>query len=170
MSCVGAPARTTGAAVVSCDDWISYRARWRQKGQLDPLLDRDTGEADGPLWIRRSLLQQLGKPPADAKDRPQWRAQLFELVGPADWAHVALPLAISPPVELSSVQPAQPKGNPLVSVLIPSGGFHKPIGGRQTMLLRHCLTCLLQRSDYRAGNVLIDGGEFSSASLKNLRI
>ena len=75
---------------------------------------------------------------------------------PAAWAHVALPLAVSPAVELPPVQPAQPKGSPLVSVLIPSGGFHKPIGGRDTMLLRHCLTCLLQRSDYRELEIVLD--------------
>ena len=72
----------TGAQVVSCDDWLllpSGKRLWRQKGQLDPLLDRATGEADGPLWIQRSVLDQLGEPPADAKDRPQWRAQLFDM-------------------------------------------------------------------------------------------
>ena len=88
------------------------------------------------------------------------------MVGAGAWAHVALPLVVSPPVELPSLQPAQPKGSPLVSVLIPSGGFHKPIGGRDTMLLRHCLTCLLQRSDYRELEiVLIDGGELSREEL-----
>ena len=34
------------------------------------------------------------------------------------------------------------------------------------MLLRHCLTCLLQRSDYRELEiVLIDGGELSREEL-----
>jgi hypothetical protein len=159
----------TGAAVVSCDDWLplaSGKRLWHQKGQLDPLLDRATGEADGPLWIQRNVLDQLGQPPVAAKDRPTWRSQLFELVGPSAWAHVALPLAVSPPVELPPMQAAQPKGSPLVSVLIPSGGFHKPIGGRKTMLLRHCLTCLLQRSEYRELEiVLIDGGELSREEL-----
>ena len=159
----------TGAAVVSCDDWLplaSGKRLWRQKGQLDPLSDRVTGEADGPLWIQRSLLEQLGEPPADAKARADWRADLFEMVGAGAWAHVALPLVVSPAVEMFPAQPAQPKGNPLVSVLIPSGGFHKPIAGRSTMLLRHCLTCLLQRSDYRELEiVLIDGGELSREEL-----
>ena len=159
----------TGAAVVSCDDWLplaSGKRLWRQKGRLDSLLDRATGEADGPLWIQRNVLHQLGEPPADAKDRPKWRAALLERVGPAAWAHVALPLALSPTVEGLPAQPAQPKGNPLVSVLIPSGGFHKPIAGRSTMLLRHCLTCLLQRSDYRELEiVVIDGGELSREEL-----
>ena len=160
----------TGAQVVSCDDWLplpSGKRLWRQKGQLDPVLDRVTQEADGPLWIQSNLLHQLGEPPADAEARPAWRAQLFKMVGAGAWAHVALPLADSPSVELSPAQPAQPKGAPLVSVLIPSGGFQKPIGGRNTMLLRHCMTCLLQRSDYRELEiVLIDGGEFSAAELR----
>ena len=160
----------TGAAVVTCDDWLplaSGKKLWRQKGQLDPLLDRATGEADGPLWIRRNLLQKLGEPPNESKARPGWRAQLLDVVGAQVWAHVALPLAVSPAVQLPLSQPAQPKGNPLVSVLIPSGGFHKPIAGRSTMLLRHCLSCLLQRSDYRELEiVLIDGGELSSGELE----
>ncbi|QNJ07659.1 beta-glycosyltransferase/ family 2 [Synechococcus sp. Minos11] len=160
----------TCAQVVSCDDWLplaSGKRLWRQKGQLDPLLDRVTGEAEGPLWIQRNLLQELGEPPEQLQARPAWRDHLFETVGAEAWAHVALPLAISPPVELPPAQAAQPKGSPLVSVLIPSGGFHKPMHGRSTMLLRHSLTCLLQRSDYRELEiVLIDGGELNAAELE----
>jgi len=96
-----------------------------------------------------------------------WRTQLMSTVGPAAWAHVALPLAVSPPRGFSRALPVLPRGTPLVSVLIPSAGFHKPIGGCSTMLLRHSLASLLQRSDYRQLEiVLIDGGELSSAQLQ----
>ena len=160
----------TGAAVVSCDDWVSLangRRAWRQKGQFDPLLEPLPHESEGPLWIRRELLQQLGHPPTELTQRFLWRVALFEAVGAAAWAHVALPLVTAPVQDLPSVQPAQPQGDPLVSVLIPSGGFCKPIGGRSTMLLRHGLQTLLQRSEYRQLEiVLIDGGELTPRELK----
>lgn len=167
--------RRSNARVVSCDDWVPLpgqgRWAWRQKGQLDPLLDGALGEGDGPLWLERSLLEALGPPPPQAAARPPWRAQLLAAVGPGAWGHVALPLLQAPaqPLALASFQPAIPLGEPLVSVLIPSGGFHKTIQGRSTLLLRHCLGQLLQRSRYRQLEiVLIDGGELSAELLAEL--
>ena len=50
--------------------------------------------------------------------------------------------------------------------MIPSGGFFKSVNGRSTMLFRHCLTTLLQRTDYRNLEiVLVDGGEFTDEQL-----
>lgn len=162
--------RRTGAAVVSCDDWVPLpggRRAWRQKGQPDPLLDPRLREAEGPLWLRSELLRQLGQPPAGPAAQALWRAQLLAVVGQQGWAHVALPLLTAPALELPLLQPAQPVGQPLVSVLIPSGGFHKPIAGRSTMLLRHGLQTLLQRSEYRQLEiVLIDGGELQPHELR----
>ena len=160
----------SGAAVVSCDDWVPVaggRHVWRPKGQFDPLLEPQLQESEGPLWLRRELVQQLGDPPIDPFQRFRWRAALLEAVGAGGWAHVALPLVTAPAQTLLAVQPAQPQGEPLVSVLIPSGGFCKPIGGRSTMLLRHGLQTLLQRSEYRQLEiVLIDGGELTPRELK----
>ena len=160
----------SGAAVVSCDDWVPVangRRAWRQKGRFDPLLEPQLQESEGPLWLRRELLEQLGDPPLDPAQRVRWRAALLDAVGADGWAHVALPLVTAPAPVVPPLQPAQPQGQPLVSVLIPSGGFCKSVGGRSTMLLRHGLQTLLQRSEYRQLEiVLIDGGELADRELK----
>ena len=156
----------TGAAVVSCDDWVPLlggRRAWRQKGQYDHFADKALQEFEGPLWICSDLLAHLGEPPVSVDQRVTWRRLLFSVVGGHGWAHVALPLLNAPNQEFAQAQPATPQGHPLVSVLIPSAGFHKPIAGRPTMLVRHCLQTLLQRSEYRELEiVLIDGGELST--------
>lgn len=156
----------SGAHVVSCDDWVparhSERLRWREKGQLDSLLDEGTGFADGPLWIKRELLARFGWPPDEPLKRPAWRRALFEGIDPNSWAHVPLPLAVGPRVNLAPASPGIPKSSAKVSVMIPSGGFYKSVDGRKTMLIRHCLTTLLQRTDYRNLEIiLVDGGELS---------
>ena len=158
------------AQIVSCDDWVPARRteklRWREKGQLDFYFDRETGSADGPLLISQRLVQRFGIPPEDFADRPFWRKKVFDFVGTHGWAHVALPLAVSPRVPLEPAIPSMPKCNDLVSVLIPSGAFLKSVGGRDKMMIRHCLETLLQRSDYRNLEiVLVDGGEFSDQEL-----
>ena len=166
----------SNALVVSCDDWVPSRngdrLRWREKGQLDSYLDARTGFFDGPLLLANQLIAQHGLPPESSALRPKWRSTVFREIGLTRWAHVPLPLAVCSQYTHEPAQPAKPKNQELISVLIPSGGFFKPVNGRSTMLLRHCLTTLLQRSDYRNLEVVIvDGGEFTDAQLvefKNL--
>jgi hypothetical protein len=161
----------SNALVVSCDDWLPQangKRAWRHKGRLDPFLDGAIGAAEGPLWLSNAVLQQLGPPPKTAPERIQWRSQLMACVGVQKWAHVPLPLVQAP---LPSLKPqlVSPKGNPLVSVLIPSGGFSKPIKGHSTLLLRHCLQALLSRSSYRNLEiVVIDAGELNQELLVEL--
>ena len=160
----------SNAQVVSCDDWVPSRngdrLRWREKGQLDSYLDARTDFFDGPLLLAQSLITDHGLPPDDPSLRPQWRANVFREIGPTRWAHVPLPLAVCSQYKHEPAQPAKPKNQELISVLIPSGGFFKSVNGRGTMLFRHCLTTLLQRSDYRNLEiVLVDGGEFSDEQL-----
>ena len=154
------------AHVVSCDDWVPSRngdlLRWREKGQLDSYLDARTGFFDGPLLLANPVVAQHGLPPENPALRPQWRANIFREIGLPRWAHVPLPLAVCSQYTYEPAQPAKPKNQKLISVLIPSGGFFKSVNGRSTMLLRHCLTTLLQRTDYRNLEiVLVDGGELT---------
>ena len=161
----------SNALVVSCDDWLPQangKRAWRQKGLLDPFLDGAIGTAEGPLWLNNAVLQHLGPVPKTAPERIQWRAQLIDCVGVQKWAHVPLPLVQAPP-QPKKQQVMSPLGTPLVSVLIPSGGFSKTIQGRSTLLLRHCLQALLSRSSYRNIEiVLIDAGELSKELLFEL--
>ena len=166
----------SNAQVVSCDDWVPSRngdrLRWREKGQFDYYLDARTDFFDGPLLLAKPLITEYGLPPDDPSLRPQWRANIFYKIGLTRWAHVPLPLAVCSQYKHEPAQPAQPKNQELISVLIPSGGFFKPVNGRSTMLFRHCLTTLLQRTDYRNLEIiLVDGGEFADEQLlefKNL--
>ena len=161
----------SNALVVSCDDWLPQangKRAWRQKGLLDPFLDGAIGAAEGPLWLSNAVLQQLGPAPKNAPERIQWRAQLIDCVGAQKWAHVPLPLVQAPPLPKKQ-QAVSPWGTPLVSVLIPSGGFSKTIKGQSTLLLRHCLQALLSRSSYRNIEiVLIDAGELTQELLSEL--
>ncbi len=161
----------SNALVVSCDDWLPQangKRAWRQKGLLDPFLDGAIGTAEGPLWLNNAVLQQLGPAPKNAPERIQWRSQLMDCVGAQKWAHVPLPLVQAPPLPKKQ-QAVNPWGTPLVSVLIPSGGFSKIIKGRSTLLLRHCLQALLGRSSYRNIEiVLIDAGELTQELLSEL--
>lgn len=161
----------SSALVVSCDDWLPQangKRAWRQKGLLDQFLDGASAEAEGPLLLSNAVLQQIGPAPLAGPERIEWRSRLMACVGPERWAHVPLPLLQAPAPNLTT-QLASPKGTPLVSVLIPSGGFCKTIKGRSTLLLRHCLEKLLQRSSYRELEiVLIDAGELSQELLSEL--
>ena len=164
----------SNAQVVSCDDWVPSRngdrLRWREKGQLDSYLDARTGFFDGPLLLAKSLIAEHGVPPADPALRPKWRSTVFCEIGFTRWSHVPVPLAVWSQFSHEPAQPAKPQNQELISVLIPSGGFFKPINGRTTMLLRHCLTTLLQRTDYRNIEiVLVDGGEFTDEQLLEFR-
>ena len=156
----------SNAQAVSCDDWVPSRngdlLRWREKGQLDCHLDARTGFFEGPLLLAKPLIVEHGAPPDDPALRPQWRSNLAQHIGYSQWAHVPLPLAVCPHFSHEPAQPAIPKNRELISILIPSGGFLKSVNGRDTVLFRHCLTTLLQRSDYRNIEIiLVDGGEFS---------
>ena len=161
----------SNALVVSCDDWLPQangKRAWRQKGLLDPFLDGAIGAAEGPLWLSNAVLHQLGPAPKNAPERIQWRSQLMDCVGAQKWAHVPLPLVQAPPLPKKQ-KAVSPWGTPLVSVLIPSGGFSKIIKGRSTLLLRHCLQALLSRSSYRNIEiVLIDAGELTQELLSEL--
>ena len=158
------------AQVVSCDDWVPSRngdrLRWREKGQIDSYLDAQTGFFDGPLLLASSLIAQHGQPPEDPALRPQWRLTVLREIGLTRWAHVPLPLAVCSQYKHEPAQPPKPKNQEIISVLIPSGGFFKSVNGRGTMLFRHCLTTLLQRSDYRNLEIiLVDGGEFTDEQI-----
>ena len=161
----------SNALVVSCDDWLpkaNGKRAWRQKGLLDPLLDGAIGAAEGPLWLSNAVFQKLWPAPKNAPERIQWRSQLMDCVGAQKWAHVPLPLVQAPPLPKKQ-QAMSPWGTPLVSVLIPSGGFSKIIKGRSTLLLRNCLQALLGRSSYRNIEiVLIDAGELTQELLSEL--
>ncbi|MFZ4804297.1 MAG: glycosyltransferase family 2 protein [Synechococcus lacustris] len=164
--------KITGAKVVSCDDWIEQRPgqwSWRQKGRLDPLLDGALAEHEGPLLIDNTLLNKLGQPPTEPQQRAQWRSRLSDAISPEEWAHVPLPLvrAISTPARPNS---HKPQGEPLVSILIPTGGFKKTINGNDEVMVRHCLNTLLKRSGYRNLEiVLVDGGELSDSLIEELK-
>ena len=159
------------ALVVSCDDWLPQsngKRAWHQKGLIDTFLDRASAEAEGPLWLSNAVLQQIGPAPLAGPERIEWRSQLMACVDPERWAHVPLPLVEAPP-QPKREQAMSPLGIPLVSVLIPSGGFSKIIKGRSTLLLRHCLQALLSRSSYRNIEiVLIDAGELTQELLSEL--
>lgn len=159
------------ALVVSCDDWLiqpNGKRQWHQKGLLDPFIDLAITEAEGPLWLEKSLLHQLGNAPTSISARALWRKKLMNCIGPQYWAHVPLPL-VQAPAQTIKPQPAIHSGQPLVSVLIPSGGFSKNIKGNSILLLRHCLQTLLSRSSYRELEiVVIDAGELSPELLTEL--
>jgi hypothetical protein len=161
----------SNALVISCDDWLpqaNCKRAWRQKGMLDHFIDHASQEAEGPLWLSNAVLQQIGPAPLAGPERIEWRSQLMACVGPERWAHVPLPLLQAPTPSLTP-QPASPKNTPLVSVLIPSGGFFKTIKGNSTLLLRHCLQTLLSRSSYRELEIIvIDAGELRPELLTEL--
>ena len=161
----------SNALVVSCDDWLPQangKRAWRQKGLLDPFLDGASAEAEGPLLLSNAVLQHMGPAPLAGPERIEWRSRLMACVGPERWAHVPLPL-LQAPAPSPTPQLASPKGTPLVSVLIPSGGFSKTIKGHSILLLRHCLEKLLQRSSYRELEiVVVDAGELSPELLSEL--
>ena len=89
----------TGAAVVSCDDWIrdeSGRWVWRQKPLGDPILDAEVGISEGPLLIRDALLSKMEDLPSPPQ-QPAWRDALRRMV--LVWggqAHMPLPLVRAP--------------------------------------------------------------------------
>ena len=170
----------TGAAVVSCDDWIrdgTGRWSWRQKPLFDPLFDAEVGIGEGPLLIRDALLSRL-EPLPSPPHQPAWRRALHQRV--LAWggqAHMPLPLvrapsspSISEAVSTRGRDVSSAAATPaLVSVLIPTGGFRRTIGCQNCLLVRHCLESLLTRSTYRQMEVvLIDGGELEKTVLEDL--
>lgn len=171
----------TGAAVVTCDDWIRTAGSWcwRQKPLWDPLFDSETGIGEGPVLVHARLQAHLGSLP-QPEHGPAWREALRHLaLAHGGQAHVPLPLLRAPSAGLPEALPSQQQDppssrgwQPLVSVLIPTAGFSKVIGpGGAEILVRHCLQKLLERSRYRRLEiVVIDGGELTDPLLEDLRL
>lgn len=186
----------TGAALVTCDDWVQDaggRWIWRQKPLHDPLFDAGTGIGAGPMLLEAALARQLDSLDAPPHG-PAWRRQLLQRAEAAGGhAHLPLPqlrapsdgpAAGSPPHTLTpnpvtaktltpNSRPAQsltPQSVPLVSVLIPTAGFRQTLRGRSEILVRHCLRSLLERSRHRHLEVVvIDGGELADGLVAELR-
>lgn len=170
----------TGAAAVTCDDWIRVNGAWcwRQKPLWDSVFDAETGIGEGPVLVHGRLHQHLDTLPRP-EHAPAWRAALQQQSqAHGGHAHVPLPLLRAPEICISVASPTQSASatfgdwKPLVSVLIPTAGFSKVIApGRAEILVRHCLRKLLERSHYRRLEiVLIDGGELTESVLEELRI
>jgi GT2 family glycosyltransferase len=165
----------TGAAIVSCDDWIQRRDgswTWRQKPLWDGLFDREVGIGEGPVLLSASLAHHL----PDMADDPTsvgWRAALHQRA--REWggyAHVPLPLVRAPrpvaPVAFAAL-PRSRTDRPLVSVLIPTAGFRRPQGDQQEILVLNCLRSLVERSRFRNLEVVvIDGGELEQDFIEML--
>jgi hypothetical protein len=171
----------TGAATVTCDDWIRAGGAWswRQKPLWDAIFDAETGIGEGPVLVQARLLPQLARLPGP-EHGPEWRNALRHLAkAHGGQAHVSLPL-LRAPAGLTAAVPtppdlqATPIWQPLVSVLIPTAGFSKvisPGAAGAEILVQHCLRTLLERSRYRRLEiVLIDGGELSAPLLEELRL
>jgi len=170
----------TGAATVTCDDWIRADGvwSWRQKPLWDAVFDAASGIGEGPVLVKAGLLPQLARLPGPEHGLV-WRNALRQLaLAHGGQAHVPLPLLRAPAVSPAAtpsppLQPATPLGQPRVSVLIPTAGFRAVItrgAADPEILVRHCLRTLLERSRYRRLEiVLIDGGELSESLLKELR-
>ncbi|MFN9924779.1 MAG: glycosyltransferase [Cyanobacteriota bacterium] len=171
--------RRSGAALVSCDDWVigaDGRHWWRQKPLHDPLFDRGSGIGAGPLLASAVLAERLEalarQPGAPLPHTPAWRELATELAADLGGrAHLPLPLLLAPPpvplpVPLAGAA-ASDGGSalaeePLVSLLIPTAGTRRRIDGRERLLVREGLRSLLERSRYRRLEVvLIDGGELA---------
>lgn len=177
--------RRSGAAMVSCDDWMRRadgRWTWRQKPLWDGLFDREVGIGEGPLLVSAALARRL--PEASAfLNTVAWRAALHALALEAGGhAHVPLPLLRAPrsagggagpdagaaPASGQAAAPAVAAA-PLISVLIPTAGFRRPVGDRSEILVLNCLRSLVQRSDHRNLEVVvIDGGELDDALIARL--
>ena len=163
----------TDAALVSCDDWVSDGRggwSWRQKPLWDGPFDAEVQIAEGPMLVRRSLLEG-SDPPVEAEAGSAWREALHRRAcGGGGHAHVPLPLLRAPdPPPREAVRPPLGQADPLVSVLIPTAGFTRTIRGKETVLVRNCLRQLIHRSRYRRLEVvLIDGGECPDHLLEEL--
>jgi len=165
----------TGAAMVSCDDWIQRqdgRWIWRQKPLWDGLFDREVGIGEGPVLLRASLARHL---PALAEHptASAWRATLHHRAQECGGhAHVPLPLVHAPrPVSPSPSVAVDRSGSdrPLVSVLIPTAGFRRPLGHQREILVLNCLRSLVERSRFRNLEVVvIDGGELEPGLIETL--
>ena len=178
--------RRSGAALVSCDDWVigaDGRRWWRQKPLHDPVFDRGSGIGAGPLLASAALAERLEalarQQGAPSPHTPAWREVATELAADLGGrAHLPLPLLLAPPPSPPPASPPSPPlspqsaaagaggaatgEEPLVSLLIPTGGTRRRIDGRERLLVREGLRSLLERSRYRQLEVvLIDGGELA---------
>jgi GT2 family glycosyltransferase len=163
----------TGAALVTCDDWVPDGRggwTWREKPLWDGPFDAEVQIGEGPMLVRGSLLEENGSSPR-AEGDSAWRALLHRRAcGNGGHAHVPLPLLRAPePPPRAEGSLGRQATEPLVSVLIPTGGYTRTIRGRETVLVRNCLRQLIQRSRYRQFEVvLIDGGECSDQLIGEL--
>lgn len=172
---MGARLRASGAAMVTCDDWIWREGggwSWREKPLWDGPLDQEVGIGEGPILLRADLANRVPAPPAQGGAR--WREAVHQLAAEAGGhAHVPLPL-----VRVPRSAPGQMKEGPertllgappLVSVLIPTAGFDHPTAHPGEPLLMNCLRTLLEKSHYRNLEVVvIDGGELEDARIAQL--
>jgi len=163
----------TGAAIVTCDDWIQREEGdwiWRQKPLWDAPFDRATGIGEGPVLVRTELSSRLGRA-MTGREGASWRAALHQLAMEAGGhAHVPLPLArvpgSSPIPSFGAVIQARWEAPPLVSVLIPTAGFRTDSGDP---LVRNCLRTLVEKSHFRNLEVIvIDGGELQPTLIEEL--
>jgi hypothetical protein len=160
----------TGAAMVTCDDWIRKEGggwTWRQKPLWDGPLDLEVGIGEGPILVRAGLAGRLEA----GQEHPhgtRWREALHQLaMEDGGHAHVPLPLARAPlPAQL--LKPSSPSQRrsaaepPLVSLVIPTAGFCLPGADPGSPLVMNALQTLVERSHYRNLEVVvIDGGELT---------
>jgi hypothetical protein len=166
----------TGAAMVTCDDWIHREGggwTWRQKPLWDGPFDQEVGIGEGPILMRTELARGVASAhPGEYGAR--WREALHQqAMGSGGHAHVPLPLVRSPrsatprpPALASPSLRAQP---PLVSVLIPTAGFCLPDADPATPLVMNCLRALCEKSRFRNLEVVvIDGGELGAQLIDGL--
>jgi hypothetical protein len=162
--------RRSGAAMVTCDDWIRRDGRWswRQKPLWDALFDRQVGIADGPVLVSGVLARQLPRR-ADHTSPAAWRSSLHRLAETCGGhAHVPLPLVQAPATEPLALAPPEPTtaAAPLVSLLIPTAGFRHRSGAGTEMLVLNCLRSLVEHSRHRNLEVvMIDGGELEDEAI-----
>lgn len=169
----------SGAAMVTCDDWIPSERGWiwRQKPIWDGPFDKAVGIGEGPVLFRAELAERMGAA-VPREDSRAWRAALHELaLAAGGHAHVPLPLA-RVPTSFALPAPDRPEqaketktlqDTPLVSVLIPTAGFSLPGAQRGQPLLMNCLESLVAKSHYRHLEVVvIDGGELESQLIGEL--
>ncbi len=167
----------TGAAMVTCDDWVRLPTggwTWRQKPLWDSPFDAEVEIAEGPVLVRQGCLEEIGALPG-APHGPAWREALHRRAkGLGGHAHLPLPLVRAPvPAQWNApVAPKdqRPQQEPLVSVLIPTAGSRRSIRGRPQVLVHNCIRSLMQRSRYRHLEVvIIDGGECSDELIEELQ-
>jgi GT2 family glycosyltransferase len=156
--------------VVSADDQIGKV--WRTK----PLTtNADFQFIEGVWLLSRSVYEKI----RNINISP-WKGLATQIeTGQVCQAHLPIPIAMAPKgwqpsldpyFSMESVSAPGISNKPLVSVMIPTAGFAKPINGKSEILVRRCLRTLLSTCNYRNLEiVVIDGGEMSSQLIDDLR-